>query len=69
NGYNGRIGIFEVLEVDRAMEELISAGAIHSRIQEIAVKAGTSLMFKQALKKVAGQVTSIEEIQRVVANA
>ncbi|MFZ0131439.1 MAG: ATPase, T2SS/T4P/T4SS family [Desulfobacterales bacterium] len=69
NGYNGRIGIFEVLEVDRAMEELISDGAIHSRIQEIAVKAGTSLMFKQALKKVAGQVTSIEEIQRVVANA
>ncbi|MFZ1199992.1 MAG: GspE/PulE family protein, partial [Desulfobacterales bacterium] len=69
NGYNGRIGIFEVIEVNRAMEELISAGAIHSRIQEIAVKAGTSLMFKQALKKVAGQITSIEEIQRVVANA
>jgi type IV pilus assembly protein PilB len=68
-GYNGRTGIFEVLEVDRAMEELISAGAIHSKIQEIAVQAGTSLMFKQALKKVAHQITSVEEIQRVVAYA
>jgi type IV pilus assembly protein PilB len=68
-GFNGRTGIFEVLEVDRAMEELISAGALHSKIQEIAVQAGTSLMFKQALKKVAQQITSVEEIQRVVAYA
>ena len=68
-GFNGRIGIFEVIEVDRAMEELISAGAIHSKIQEIAVQAGTSLMFKQALKKVAHQITSVEEVQRVVAYA
>ena len=51
------------------MEELISAGAIHSKIQEIAVQAGTSLMFKQALKKVAHQITSVAEIQRVVAYA
>ena len=68
-GYNGRSGIIEVLEVDRAMEELISAGAIHSKIEETASKSGTCLMFKQALKKVARKDTSIEEVQRVIAYA
>jgi type IV pilus assembly protein PilB len=68
-GYNGRSGIIEVLEIDRAMEELISAGAIHSKIEETASKNGTSLMFKQALKKVACKITSLEEVQRVVAYA
>jgi type IV pilus assembly protein PilB len=68
-GYNGRSGIIEVLEVDRAMEELISAGAIHSKIEETASKSGTCLMFKQALKKVSCKITSLEEVQRVVAYA
>ena len=68
-GYNGRSGVIEVLEVDRAMEELISAGAIHSKIEETASQSGTCLMLKQALKKVARKTTSIEEIQRVIAYA
>ena len=68
-GYNGRSGIIEVLEVDRDMEELISDGAIHSKIEETASKSGTSLMFQQALKKVACKITTLEEVQRVVAYA
>jgi type II secretory ATPase GspE/PulE/Tfp pilus assembly ATPase PilB-like protein len=32
------------------------------------VRAGTHLMFKQALKKVAQQTTSIEEVARVIAD-
>jgi type IV pilus assembly protein PilB len=68
-GYNGRSGVIEVLEVDRAMEELISSGAMHSKIEETASQSGTCLMFKQALKKVACKTTSIEEIQRVIAYA
>lgn len=68
-GYSGRIGIFEILEVDQPMEELISAGATHSKIEESASQSGTCLLFKQALKKVAKKITSLEEIQRVVAYA
>ena len=66
SGYNGRTGIFEIIEVDRKIEELISTGAIHSRIQETAVESGTELMFKQALKKVIQQTTTLEEVLRVV---
>ena len=66
SGYNGRTGIFEIIEVDRKIEELISTGAIHSKIQETAVESGTELMFKQALKKVIQQTTTLEEVLRVV---
>jgi type IV pilus assembly protein PilB len=69
SGYSGRTGIFEVLEIDRAMEELIFSGALHSTIEETAIKSGTSLLITQALKKVINQVTSLEEVFRVAAYA
>jgi len=67
SGYMGRTGIYEVIQIDRTMEELIFSGALHSIIEEAAVEAGTCLLFKQALKKVHRQETSLEEILRVVA--
>jgi type IV pilus assembly protein PilB len=69
SGYKGRTGIYEVLCVDREMEDLIFAGAPRGKIEEAAVRSGTSLMFKQGLKKVIRQITSIEEVLRVVAYA
>jgi type IV pilus assembly protein PilB len=66
SGYRGRIGIFEVLPVDRTIEQLIFSGALHSKIEDAAVQSGTSLMIQQALKKAANHFTSIEEISRVV---
>ncbi len=68
-GYNGRTGIIEILEVDRTMEELIASGATHSKIEETASQSGTCLMLEQALKKVVCNITSMEEVQRVVAYA
>nr|HID58592.1 type II/IV secretion system protein [Desulfobacterales bacterium] len=56
SGYKGRTGIYEVLYVDREMEELIFAGAPRGKIEEAAVRSGTSLMFKQGLKKVIRQI-------------
>ena len=68
-GYRGRTGIYEVITVTREIEELIFTGALQSIIEDVAVKAGTSLMFKQALKKAINQITSLEEVYRVVAYA
>jgi type IV pilus assembly protein PilB len=68
-GYRGRTGIYEVIRVDKKIQSLIFAGALHSTIEEAAVKAGTSLMLKQALKKAAAGLTSFEEVYRVVADA
>jgi len=69
SGYRGRIGIYEVLRTDRAIGELIFSGALHSTIEDAAVKAGTSLMYRQALKKATQGVTTLEEVFRVVADA
>ncbi|MDY7033921.1 MAG: GspE/PulE family protein [Thermodesulfobacteriota bacterium] len=64
-GYKGRIGIFEVLEVNREVEELIFKGALASQIEEVAVKCGTRSLFAGALRKAADQITSLEEVFRV----
>ena len=69
SGYRGRTGIYEVLEVDREMEELIFNGALHSTIEDAAIKSGTNLLLKQALKKVINGETSLEEVFRVAAYA
>jgi type IV pilus assembly protein PilB len=68
-GYTGRTGSFEVLIVDRDIEEMISSAAPHGKIEETAINAGTTLMLKQALKKVARNITTLEEVLRVIADA
>jgi len=66
SGYRGRAGIYEVIQADRTIERLIFSGALHREIEDAATEAGTVLMFKQALKKVARQLTSLEEVKRVI---
>ncbi len=66
SGYCGRAGIYEVIQVDRKIQELIFEGALNSRIEDAAAASGTTLMLKQGLKKVLARVTSLEEVLRVV---
>jgi type IV pilus assembly protein PilB len=68
SGYRGRLGVYEVIRVDRAIERLIFSGALHREIEDAAIEGGTTLMFKQALKKVAQHQTSLEEVLRVIVN-
>jgi type IV pilus assembly protein PilB len=68
SGYRGRVGVYEVIAVDRDIEKLIFSGALHREIEDVAMRAGTVLMFRQALKKVARHLTSLEEVMRVIVN-
>jgi type IV pilus assembly protein PilB len=68
SGYRGRAGVYEVIQVDRSIEKLIFSGALHREIEDAAIEAGTTLMFKQALKKVCEYRTSLEEVMRVIVN-
>lgn len=66
-GYKGRIGLFEVLEMSPAIEELIIGNASHTDIEAQAVKEGMILLRKDALyKAVTGDIT-IEEAIRAMA--
>ena len=67
-GYRGRMGIYEVLRVDREIEQMIYRGALTSEIEDVAASGGTVLLKHQSLQKVTQQITSVEEALRVVSH-
>jgi len=64
-GYKGRIGIYEVLEVTPAVSQLINAEANAFDIQKTAVKEGMVTMIEDGFIKAVKAATTIEEILRV----
>ncbi len=64
-GYSGRVGLFEVLEVTKEIRRLISEKADSDIITQAAIKEGMKTMLDDGLEKVAGGITTIEEVIRV----
>ncbi len=64
-GYKGRVGIYEVLQVTEAIKELLQKGATSDEIQRQAQQQGMKLMFEDGFIKAARGQTSLEEILRV----
>ncbi|MBL7155409.1 MAG: type II/IV secretion system protein, partial [Candidatus Portnoybacteria bacterium] len=65
DGYKGRLGIYEVLEVSEIIKDLIIKEATSGQIEEQAKKEGLLTMFEDGFIKAAQGLTSIEEILRV----
>ena len=66
SGYRGRIGIFEILEVNDDIRDAIVRKANSKEIKEMAVKNGMTTMIEDGLKKALTGITTIEEILRVI---
>ncbi|HVM76941.1 MAG TPA: GspE/PulE family protein [Candidatus Paceibacterota bacterium] len=66
SGYQGRLGVREVLEVTDDVRQLIMNRATAHEIKEQAMKDGMTTMIEDALRKASLGLTSIEEILRVV---
>jgi len=64
-GYEDRMGIFEVLEISESIKQLILKGASESQIQNQAEKEGMITMLEDGFIKAVQRVTSIEEVLRV----
>jgi len=65
-GYRGRVGIYEVLQVTSSIKEMIIKQATSDQIQDQARKEGMITMIEDGfIKAVQGQ-TSIEEVLRVI---
>lgn len=64
-GYKGRMGIYEVLENNDEIRDLITARATADEIGEAARRAGMRTLREDGLAKVEQGFTSIEEIARV----
>jgi len=66
-GYQGRCGIYEVLEVTETIKELIMKRASSDEIQKQAQQEGMLTMVEDGFIKAAQGITSIEEVLRVIA--
>jgi type IV pilus assembly protein PilB len=64
-GYQGRIGLFEVVRVTRAMRELIVGRATEVAVREEAVTSGMRSMRADGLIKALAGRTTLEEVLRV----
>lgn len=65
SGFDGRVGIFEVLEMTKALRELIMARANADVIAEKAKEEGMTTMLEDGLKKAQEGITTISEVLRV----
>jgi type IV pilus assembly protein PilB len=64
-GYKGRVGIYETMDVTPDIAKLINSQANASDIQKAAVKEGMVTMIEDGFIKAVKGVTTIEEILRV----
>ena len=64
-GYKGRVGIFQVMEVSETMGRIIMEGGNAMQIADQAKKEGVLDLRKAGLNKVKEGVTSLEEVNRV----
>ena len=66
DGYKGRMGIYEVLEVTSTIKELIIKDATPDEIDKRAQEEGMYTMIEDGIFKAAQGGTSIEEVLRVI---
>ncbi|HEV2719533.1 MAG TPA: GspE/PulE family protein [Thermoanaerobaculia bacterium] len=64
-GYFGRTGIFEMLQIDNTIRDLIDRGEDFLKIKEMALKRGMRTLRQSALRKLAEGMTTFEEVVRV----
>lgn len=65
-GYKGRVAVFELFVVDDEMEKLISRSPTHAEMLEAAKQRSMTTMIQDGLIKVLSDLTTIEEIERVL---
>ncbi len=66
-GYRGRLGIYEIMEVDEKMRVFIASPDFGlEKFRELAREAGMQTMFEDGLRKVELALTTLEEVLRVI---
>jgi type IV pilus assembly protein PilB len=63
-GYKGRVGLYEVLEVEDEMREMILSGASAFELRQKAVQNGMMTLRGSGLQKIRDGMTTLEEVVR-----
>ncbi|MCW3835748.1 type II secretion system ATPase GspE [Sphingomonas canadensis] len=67
-GYKGRAGVYEVVAVDDAFQQLVHEGASEAVLENAAREAGPGLL-EDGVEKIRAGLTTVEEVARVVRDA
>lgn len=65
-GYSGRIGIFEAIKTDEAIEKIIPENPSEREIKKVASRQEILSMRQDGIVKILNGITSLEEVQSVV---
>ena len=65
-GYKGRLGVYEIMNINKEIKKLVAFGAHDLEIEEAAVKNGMTTLHQSCLKHILNGVTTIEEFVRVL---
>lgn len=67
-GYKGRAGLYEVMDISEAIQNLIVKRATSAEIQRKAVEEGMVTMRREGYLKALNGLTTLDEVNRVAAN-
>lgn len=68
-GYRGRIGIFEMMEMNAELQELTFNRAPTNKLRDVAINTGMVDLRRDGVRKILRGVTTIEEVLRVTAES
>ena len=66
SGYKGRTGIFEIFDVNDKVKKLFETKPTRKMFYDVATKIGMITMKQSALKKIVENITTIDEVKRVL---
>ena len=66
SGFRGRLGVYEVMALDRELRDAIAKGSPAHVLKDLAAAQGMSMLWDEGLKKVRAGLTSLEELEGVV---
>lgn len=64
-GYKGRVGIYEIMEVDREIRDAVTDGKTSDMVKDIAIKNGMKTLDSACIEHVIDRVTTVDELMRV----
>lgn len=67
-GYKGRTALYEVMEVDDSLRELILIGASSLELKKKAIESGMITLRRSGLRKIMGGLTTMDEVLRETVN-
>lgn len=65
-GYGGRMGIYQLVEVDSELQDLIVKGGTLNELRKLAVSKGMRTLMQDGLIKASNGLTTVDEVLRVI---